>query len=78
MPVERHFASAERFDIHNVSVDEMVARAGLCGFIHLPTGRTCILPARHPGSCSFESHPKAKHLAETMQQAFGSAVPLQH
>jgi hypothetical protein len=59
----------DRSDIHNASVDEAVAEAGLCGFTHLPTGRTCVLPARHPGSCSFEPHPEAHELAEAVRQA---------
>jgi hypothetical protein len=58
----------ERFDIHNASVDEVVAQAGLCGFMHLPSGRTCVLPARHPGSCSFEPHPTAQQQAETLRR----------
>jgi hypothetical protein len=61
-----------RSDIHNVSVDEHVASAGLCGFTHLPSGRTCVLPARHPGSCSFQPHPQARHQADTLLQRWGS------
>jgi hypothetical protein len=30
-----------------------VARAGRCGNVHMATGRTCILPERHHGSCEF-------------------------
>ncbi|MDQ3764213.1 MAG: hypothetical protein M3460_22320 [Actinomycetota bacterium] len=44
-----------RLDVHNRSVDESVAQAHLCGMTDLRTGRTCILPARHPGSCDFVS-----------------------
>jgi hypothetical protein len=57
-----------RFDVHNASVDESVAGAGLCGFTHLPSGRTCVLPARHPGSCSFEPHPEAQRQAESIRR----------
>jgi hypothetical protein len=53
-----------RSDSHNASVDQAVAAAGLCGFMHLPSGRTCVLPARHPGSCSFQPHSQAKQQAE--------------
>lgn len=54
--------SAERREIHNVSVDEKVARAHLCGQVHLPSGRTCVLPVGHLGSCGFED-PDLAHLA---------------
>jgi hypothetical protein len=69
-----HADDMNRSDIHNVSVDETVAGAGLCGFIHLPTGRTCILPARHSGSCRFEPHPEAKQVAQTMRRLPDSPV----
>jgi hypothetical protein len=58
--------SIGRTDIHNASVDQAVASAGLCGFTHLPSGRTCVLPARHPDSCSFQPHPQAKRQAQTL------------
>jgi hypothetical protein len=63
-----------RSDIHNASVDEGVAEAGLCGFTHLPSGRTCVLPARHPGSCSFAPHPEAKRRAETLGRPGGVKI----
>lgn len=50
----------ERLEIHNISVDEQVAKARMCGHVHLPTGRTCILAAGHSGSCGFE-HPERAH-----------------
>ena len=43
----------ERPDLRSVHVREDVARSGRCGNVHLATGRTCILPERHQGSCSF-------------------------
>jgi hypothetical protein len=46
-------SSPERIDVHNVSVDGELAAAGLCGMTHLPTGRVCVRPARHLGSCDF-------------------------
>ena len=37
----------------NASVDEALAEVGGCGQVHLPTGRTCVRPDRHPGGCDF-------------------------
>lgn len=45
--------SPERLDLHNASIDQTAARAGMCGMIHLPTGRACGLPVHHCGSCHF-------------------------
>lgn len=45
--------SRERPDLRTVHVREDVARSGRCGNVHLATGRTCILPERHHGSCEF-------------------------
>jgi hypothetical protein len=42
-----------RLDLHNVAVDAEMATAHLCGTFDLRTGRTCIKPARHHGSCRF-------------------------
>lgn len=46
-----------RRDRHNTSVDFAAATEGLCGFTHMPTGRTCRLPHRHPGPCDLRSRP---------------------
>ena len=43
----------ERLDLHNASVDTRMAESHLCGTFHLQTGRTCIKPVRHHGSCQF-------------------------
>jgi thioredoxin reductase (NADPH) len=43
----------ERLDVHNVSVDTQLARAGVCAQIHLASGLVCALPCHHPGSCRF-------------------------
>jgi hypothetical protein len=43
----------QRIDLHNAEIDDDAARAGLCGMTHLPTGRCCVLEARHIGSCRF-------------------------
>lgn len=42
-----------RPDLSSLHVREDVAMAGRCANVHLPTGRTCTLPVRHPGSCQF-------------------------
>lgn len=57
-------STAERREVHNVSVDERVARAQMCGQVHLPSGRTCILPFGHLGSCGFEDPDRAQRVAE--------------
>jgi hypothetical protein len=44
---------AERPDLHNSHISQDAAGAGCCGEVHLPTGRTCLLIQRHPGSCRF-------------------------
>jgi hypothetical protein len=49
-------APGDRPDLHNVSVDEQVARSGGCGQVHLPSGRTCTLDREHAGSCLFVPH----------------------
>jgi hypothetical protein len=43
----------DRLDSHNPNVHEAVAAAGLCANTDLRTGRTCILPLHHRGSCEF-------------------------
>ena len=44
---------ADTSEMHNASIDEYAARRGACAQVHLPTGRMCILPHGHPGSCHF-------------------------
>ena len=34
-----------------------------CANVHLPTGRTCTLPVRHPGSCNFVGPEDANDVA---------------
>jgi hypothetical protein len=46
-------ASPERLDSHNISVDCDLARSGLCGVVHLASGRRCRLSAHHSGACEF-------------------------
>ena len=45
--------AADTPEMHNASVDEFAARKGACAQVHLPTGRMCILPHGHQGSCDF-------------------------
>ena len=46
--------------VHNPSVNEDFALRGACGQTHLPTGRTCVLPHGHPGSCVFVPRDRAE------------------
>lgn len=43
----------KRPGLHNSHISQDAAGTGCCGEVHLPTGRTCILPHRHPGGCLF-------------------------
>jgi hypothetical protein len=61
---ETSSSTAERREVHNVSVDELVARAHMCGQMHLPSGRTCVLPFGHIGSCGFEDPDRARLAAD--------------
>jgi hypothetical protein len=47
----------ERLEIHNIEVDQAVAGQHLCGNLHLPSGRVCLLPERHRGGCQFTARP---------------------
>jgi hypothetical protein len=42
-----------RREVHNAAFDEDVANAHLCGMTDLRTGRSCIEPVHHCGSCIF-------------------------
>jgi hypothetical protein len=50
--------------VHNPSVDEAFALRGACGQTHLPTGRTCVLPHGHQGSCMFLPRDRAESVLE--------------
>jgi len=50
--------------VHNPSVDETFALLGACGQTHLPTGRTCVMPRGHRGSCVFLPRDRAKTVLE--------------
>jgi hypothetical protein len=45
-----------RLDLHNLSIDFAVARAGRCGFMTLDIGRVYQLPDRHDGPCQLQDH----------------------
>ncbi|MCB5282827.1 hypothetical protein BJQ89_02589 [Arthrobacter sp. ES1] len=45
--------SQDRPDASSSHIREDVAMTGRCGNVHLPSGRTCVLPERHQGSCRF-------------------------
>ena len=49
--------------VHVTHVREDVAVTGRCANVHLPTGRTCTLPVRHPGACSFVGPEEAESIA---------------
>ena len=54
-PLRRH--RRDRLETHNIEVDEAVAGQHLCGTLHLPSGRVCLLPERHRGGCQFSARP---------------------
>ena len=49
-----------RPDLSNTNVREDLALAGRCALVHLPTGRTCLLPLRHHGPCDFHQPQEAQ------------------
>ena len=59
--MDTHPRPAHRLEVHNASVDELVADAGGCAQVHLASGRVCSLPHGHPGTCVFVS--SGEHLA---------------
>ena len=59
----REQAAQEQSSTHVTHVREDVAMAGRCANVHLPTGRTCTLPVRHPGSCNFVGPEDAEDVA---------------
>jgi hypothetical protein len=42
-----------REESHNTQINTAAAQAHRCGMTHLATGRICLLPERHAGSCDF-------------------------
>ena len=53
-----------RQDVHNSGVDTQLADAHLCGQTDLRTGRMCIKPARHEGTCEFLPKDAARAVAD--------------
>ncbi|TLM88113.1 hypothetical protein [Pseudarthrobacter sp. NamE5] len=58
-----HRAGDARRDLSNPNVREDLAEKGRCGLVHLPTGRTCLLPLRHHGPCEFHRPQEAEDMA---------------
>jgi len=50
-----------REEVHNSQINTAAAQAHRCGMTHLPTGRICLLPERHPGSCDFRQRQNDAH-----------------
>ena len=65
---------AERPDLHNGEVDECIAVLGLCGTIHLPSGRLCLRHQHHEGSCQFRS--RSAHTSPTTRRPSMPSGPL--
>ena len=42
-----------RVEGHNSEINTAAAQAHRCGMTHLASGRICLLPERHSGSCDF-------------------------
>lgn len=57
----------DRREVHNAAFDEAVANAHLCGMTDLRTGRTCIEPVHHCGSCLF--------VVKDVAQVYGGVAP---
>ncbi|MDQ0798872.1 hypothetical protein [Arthrobacter sp. SLBN-112] len=53
-------ANDGRPDLSNSNVREDLAMTGRCALVHLPTGRTCLLPLRHGGPCEFHRPQEAQ------------------
>ena len=53
-----------RPDMSNSNVREDLAMTGRCALVHLPTGRTCLLPLRHQGPCEFHRPQEAQDMVD--------------
>ena len=62
-PANRGEPAQDLSSMHVTHVREDVAMAGRCANVHLPTGRTCALPVRHRGACSFVGPEEAESIA---------------
>jgi hypothetical protein len=54
-----------RAESHNSQINTAAAQAHRCGMTHLASGRICLLPERHPGSCDFRQRQNDVRLADT-------------
>ncbi|ADX71487.1 hypothetical protein Asphe3_02690 [Pseudarthrobacter phenanthrenivorans Sphe3] len=52
-----------RPDLSNANIREDLAEQGRCALVHLPSGRTCLLPLRHQGPCEFHRPEEANDVA---------------
>ena len=59
-----HSDPDDRLEVHNAAFDEGIANAHLCGMTDLRTGRTCIKPVHHHGSCEFVAKDVARDAAQ--------------
>ncbi|MFM9273796.1 hypothetical protein [Pseudarthrobacter sp. NKDBFgelt] len=59
----RPLSDGARPDLSNATVREDLAGQGRCALVHLPTGRTCLLPLRHHGACEFHRPQEADDVA---------------
>jgi hypothetical protein len=65
-PVVTGHYEQDRPEMHNSSVDEEVAaELGLCGQVHLQTGRTCLRERHHSGSCEFVPRDEVQESLDT-------------
>lgn len=55
---QRPVVPHHRLELHNIEIDQTAAALHRCGTTHLPTGRVCMLPERHPGGCQFTERPR--------------------
>jgi hypothetical protein len=58
-----HSFGDSRPDLSNATVREDLALTRRCALVHLPTGRTCLLPLRHQGPCEFHGPQEAESVA---------------
>ncbi len=47
--------SGPREESHNTEINTTAAESHRCGMTHLASGRICLLPERHSGSCDFQA-----------------------
>ena len=57
--------SPARAESHNSQINTAAAQAHRCGMTHLASGRVCLLPERHPGSCDFRQRQNDVRLTDT-------------